>query len=728
MKRCIQACVCLLILNLFPAAEAAGMGSMRSMPGWLLGSQRTALGPWESAFSQDGATDPESLSWRSAGVPGSVDTAAGAVEGYSWLRAQLPAGGGGEGRALVLGPTGHSVRVFVDGVASGGDAAAGGAFVSRLGLYRCFPLPAGTEVMLRLYHRGGSWVEAGVWLLPSEEARFRTLILNLVFLFSRTMLVALFLFFFLRALFVYFLETSAAMLYLAFLPAVALLNSLCATFLPLLAPLPTALRVMPVLQMSTAVMLALYCLSVLQVRRTVTILALAVPMFLGGWLGLAFTDFEMLLTVRSIQWAVLFAGLTVVLLLALASLRQKPGQALPLAVFLLFLLASLCFQVLRRSPRPAQLRSDTLLDTILVLFLIWITLTDMRKRSRLSARTTRELVERVEEDWELILRLKSGQERLQRRNLDSMHLSSRLMESSQKQALTMAQIMKAIEEATDAGQQVVRKEKDILERTREVDARIIDFNLQISKALEALEELQEKSRTITRAVGQIIGIAEKTNILALNASIEASKAGEAGRGFSALASQTRKLADVTRTVSDQINGLIEESNRAIRQDVDTVKSLGRGFKDIMRQSEDIRTMIEQNALAFEEVSQANLDIKDGVAGVDRTIRTILEVSRDLREMTGRLADAFGWFDELLRAEQQPAPEAETPPGDSPLPGAGQDRAAVTNHEPAAPVRAERFSSLPGEPHKPEDYAELEELEEIVEAENAGEDVPGVGLS
>lgn len=618
MKRYRVYTSALLLLLLAAAAAPA-------LPGWLLGSRLSPLGPWQSAFSTEAEADPGRLDWLPTAVPGSVEAAKGAAVGYAWLRASLPPGD--EERALLLGPLGHSLRVYVNGLLIGADGTAGEAFTSRLGLCRTFPLPAsgaaGGEVLIRLYHRRFSWIEAGVWLVPLEKAQLQSLILNVIFLLSRTVLILPLLFFFLRGLYAYALEGSAALLYQALLALLALLNSLCALILPLSSSLPTALRMMPLLQLSAGVLLVLFCLALLQVRRTGPILAALGFFFLAGWAGLFCADFDTLLTVHTIQGFAFLALLTASLVIGLAGMKKKTEQALPLAIFLLFLLGALSSQLLRSSPRPVPLRTDALFDMLLVVYLIYVNLADLHKHFRLSDRTTRELVERVEEDWELIMRLKSGQERLQRRNLDSMQLSSRLMESSQKQALTMGQIMKAIEGATAAGREVAEKEKEILRRTQEVDARIIDFNLQIRKALDELEELQDKSRTITRAVEQIIGIAEKTNMLALNASIEASKAGEAGRGFSALAAQTRKLADVTRTVSDRINRLMEESNQAISKDVDTVQTLERGFKDIMRQSEDMRTMIEQNAVAFEDVSQANLDIKDGVAGVDRTIRTIL---------------------------------------------------------------------------------------------------------
>ena len=69
-------------------------------------------------------------------------------------------------------------------------------------------------------------------------------------------------------------------------------------------------------------------------------------------------------------------------------------------------------------------------------------------------------------------------------------------------------------------------------------------------------------------------------------------------------------------------------------------------------------MIEENARAFEELARAHSEIRDGLAGVDRTIRSILEVSRDLREITNSLATAFSWFGYSLDMKEE-APEMLT---------------------------------------------------------------------
>ena len=166
---------------------------------------------------------------------------------------------------------------------------------------------------------------------------------------------------------------------------------------------------------------------------------------------------------------------------------------------------------------------------------------------------------------------------------------------------------------------MVAKEKDILGFTEQVDGLITSFNAQIQETLQEMEALYQRSIVIRKAVSQIKGIAEKTHMLSLNASIEAAKAGTAGRGFSVVAQEIRKLADLTRTVSDHVGAVIKDTNRGVETGVTRIKGLGMGFSEIMESSEEIRTMIADNSRALEDVSRAHTDIQDGLAGVDTLI-------------------------------------------------------------------------------------------------------------
>jgi methyl-accepting chemotaxis protein len=320
----------------------------------------------------------------------------------------------------------------------------------------------------------------------------------------------------------------------------------------------------------------------------------------------------------------------------------------------------------------------------------------------LHARSVDELTERVRSGREMIGKFREGKARLESRNVEITRYASRLLESAQRQALTIGQIMVSIAEVGTAEGKVTVKERQIHGQTVETEKMITDFDQQIRSTLQGLEDLQRQSETIKKAVGQIIEIADKTNMLSLNASIEATKAGAAGMGFGVVAQEIRKLADTTRTVSDHVNAVIGESNKGVAKGVGMVSALGRGFVDIMTRSAAIRQMIEENSRALEEVARTHHEIEDGLAGVDLTINSILEVSRDLRELTDRVASTFSWLAEALRLgggeDAGDLPAAEAPPAEQPEPSAAA-------RKPSPPAGA-------GQAEPVEEIEELEELEEL----------------
>ncbi len=274
-------------------------------------------------------------------------------------------------------------------------------------------------------------------------------------------------------------------------------------------------------------------------------------------------------------------------------------------------------------------------------------------RTRASIRRTNsEQADRIEREKDATGRISDGKALLERRNMEIMRLAGKLLESAQKQAFTIGKLVGSIDKGGNAESRVLAKEKDILGSTARVEGLIVDFNSQIQDTVQEMEELYRRSNAIRKAVGQIIGIAEKTHMLSLNASIEASKAGEAGMGFSVVAKEIRKLAELTRTVSDNVGALIKDTNRGVEKGVTRIKRLGAGFSEIMNASEEIRTMIADNSNALDEMTAAHREIQDGLAGVDGLIKSILEVSHDMRLMTDRMATAVSWLDESIKLKRE----------------------------------------------------------------------------
>jgi hypothetical protein len=692
------------------------------------------LSDWQCSFSAAADYEPPAGPWRDCNLEGGYEAGTYEPEGYLWLRRRIDVS---EPAALILPPLGFSERVYLDGQLLGAAGGAGRRFIAPLGAARAYFLPfqEGAQqpysamLYLRIHHRYRSWLEGTIELAALPQLGSRLLLRNLAGYGLNVAVLLYLIFLFLYTGYVFLLEKKLSELLLSLSCLLAAGGIGLTIFLSRFLAFVVVWKLFPVLTAGSIALLLVGSAGLLPGLRRRVVAAVAVGLALPALAGLLFRDFQVFLAWRTVQAGCLAATALFGALLAGLSLKRETAAALAL-MLLYFALAGVI--VLSRFLLPGYrffFQADPYLAAAVAVIVTWIRAFVHYRQTRLYLSTNRELVERVESDWELVERLKEGKGRLERGNLESMVLATRLLDGAQKQAFAVGQIMGSIEGAANGEAQVMEKEHRILQLTVEVDSRISDFNQQIHSALTELEELREKSVTIAKAVSQIIGIADKTNMLSLNASIEASKAGESGRGFAVVAQQIRKLADVTRTVSDQVNTLMRESSEAVATNVKMAQGMVQGYREIMKQSETIRQMIEDNAKALEEVTTAHHEIQDGVAGVDRTIRTVLEVSRDLREMTGSLANIFSWFDEVLKVGEQPA---ASPSVALPAPGTGEAASQLAESVPSAPGEP----GTAAEPKAGESAAEeVEELVEITDEEpveleevSLSEDVEELGVA
>jgi methyl-accepting chemotaxis protein len=676
---------------------------------------------WQCCFTESAATTPPSGPWVPCAVPGSLDAYTSADEGYLWLRSELSLA---EPAALILGPLGFSERVFLNGAQVGATGGTGQDFVAPVALYRGYTLlpdrGLSRQVLhLRVYHHAHSWLENGVELVRLQTLNLRLFLLNLRYLGARSVLLLLMVSLCVYALYIFSLERRVVLLHLGLASLCTALAGTFSALLTLMLPFVAMLRLFPLFELLSVSFLLLAAWEYLLEGRSSRLVPFVVFLVGAGAAGLFLNRLPALIALRAGHYAVQGLGYLSAAVIAATSIGRGKLIGIPLLGFFLLAGASLVPPILTPLGRVKLLQANYGLEFVMALLVAVISGWERFRMSRSFRDSSRRLESKLRADQELLAKIREGKSRLENRNLESMILASRLLESAQKQAFTIAQIMISIEHSAAAEGEVVAKERNILNLTTQVDSQIGGFSRELGSALQELQDLESKSRSITQAVAQIIGIADKTHMLSLNASIEASKAGEAGRGFAVVAQQIRKLADVTRTVSDQVSALIRESNQAIVKNVDTAQGLMQGYAEIMKQSDRIRGMIEHNAGALEEVTRAHSSVKDSVADVDRTIKTILEVSRDLRQMTGSLGTAFSWFDEALRITDAARREEQVGAG---TPAAAGAEAALRRTEMLEPEPAPQRPQMlvtpasDGQGPAPDEAGEAEEVEEVGELE------------
>lgn len=261
--------------------------------------------------------------------------------------------------------------------------------------------------------------------------------------------------------------------------------------------------------------------------------------------------------------------------------------------------------------------------------------------------------------------------------------AAQILTSTQEQAAGTKQQAAAVQEITTTVEEINLSSKQVAERSRQV-AGTADAVSQsghaglqaVHEASVGMEAIREQAENVaeniitlserTQAVGEIIAtvndIAEQSNLVALNAAIEAADARESGRRFSVVAGEIKNLADQAKEATAQVRGILEQTQKGINTSVmlteEALKRVETGRERTNVSEQVIRQMannIQESVQAFQQIVGATNQQQIGLEQVTQALHEIRQASQQTAATTGQLEKAAV---ELTRLGEQLAKTLE----------------------------------------------------------------------
>ncbi len=151
-----------------------------------------------------------------------------------------------------------------------------------------------------------------------------------------------------------------------------------------------------------------------------------------------------------------------------------------------------------------------------------------------------------------------------------------------------------------------------------IGSQIVECNTNMSNMLKSMEDISVSSSKILDIINVIDDIAFQTNILSLNAAVEAARAGDAGKGFAVVAAEVKNLAEMSADAAQQTNVLIEDSMKNVKHGTSVAKAAARALNEVSISAEEISEKVKS-------ITTASQNQADSITEIRRSVKKITEI-------------------------------------------------------------------------------------------------------
>lgn len=276
---------------------------------------------------------------------------------------------------------------------------------------------------------------------------------------------------------------------------------------------------------------------------------------------------------------------------------------------------------------------------------------------------------------DLVMSLKDVSQGVRERSNENLSISQQTRQGTDAQQHEMDNVVTATQEMSATAQEVARIASDVAVKTKDMHGNIrqsqqhlsgsVDTVLELSSnmqtASESISKVSERSEDINRILVVIRGIAEQTNLLALNAAIEAARAGEQGRGFAVVADEVRTLASKTQESTEEINSMIgslqdevkaavsiiDDGSKKAESAMESTRSAHSSLHEVVQAISEISDHIDQVATAAEEQSSVSEDITRNLTVIGDATNHLAELAQQASGSSHHVNEQLDQLDRQL---------------------------------------------------------------------------------
>ncbi len=214
-----------------------------------------------------------------------------------------------------------------------------------------------------------------------------------------------------------------------------------------------------------------------------------------------------------------------------------------------------------------------------------------------------------------------------------------------EQAASLEETAAALEEITSITKNNTENTSKMASLSKTVEEQVSKGQALAKKTASSMDEINEEVSSISEAIAIIDQIAFQTNILSLNAAVEAATAGEAGKGFAVVAGEVRNLANRSSQAADEIKKLVERANEKANNGKSISDSMIEGYEKLNKHITETITLIEDVSAASQEQMKGIEQINDTVSLLDKATQenaseanTVSDISNDMLKIANTLVE------------------------------------------------------------------------------------------